>query len=347
MQRTISHIMLAVVIATMSMSCSSENDSYLGSLKLTAEPLSASDSINIDRYDLFQVREVVKLDGDWLVMSSVSADYNLLFLNVTDSKHYFALRKGRGPGEVAQGSSLHKNAEAAVFYDWSSATCIKLRPDAFAKSGLYSIDTVAVFDSDFGKPTNLVSTGDGYFICGTLWDENTWYCSYNSRGEMLSSVPALEFEEMSKERDRKMSFLLNSRYAVSPDGTKVCVANKVSPSLSFSRLGNGILTEYARKAIPPVGMTAGHINQDFVGGFYGLAADNNNVYVLYSGHGVNGVLPPNECNHLIVYDWNGKPVKRYLLNRNVSSISVDGNSIWAASTHPESCVYRFVLPNMS
>ena len=77
-----------------------------------------------------------------------------------------------------------------------------------------------------------------------------------------------------------------------------------------------------------------------ISAFHGIDSDGENVYVIYSGH---NMLPANECRHLIVYDWDGNPAKHYLLNRNVSSVHVDGDNMWCASIYPESCVYRFEI----
>ena len=64
---------------------------------------------------------------------------------------------------------------------------------------------------------------------------------------------------------------------------------------------------------------------DAISAFHGIDADDENVYVIYSGHKIrNDVLPSNECRHFIVYD---------------------GDTLWCASEYPESCVYRFELPN--
>lgn len=338
---------IAAICEAMALSCTgpSENDKYLKSLSLEPELLTAVDSVNIDQFDLFQARAAVAVDGGWLIVSSVQGDYRLLFLNPETSEHFFAIRKGRGPGEMINGSSLHKNGDGAVFYDSGSAVCVKIRTKESIRSRRVVMDTIGVFAAGASRPVYMTSCGKDGFISGNLLDQDVWYSYYDDRGTILSDVSSLDFEEFS-EGDRKVSRMLSSVYASNPDGSKVCVANVVCPSLSFSEVKSGILTEYCRYENPPEGIAAGRITEDCTGAFQDIDADEDYVYLIYSGNKYKGdSLPINECRHLVVYDWGGNPLRHFVLDRNISSVHIDGNSLWGASAYPESCVYRFILPD--
>lgn len=335
---------ITAIGAVMLSSCSPEQDPYLRSLDTTVEPLVAVDSVNIEQYDLFQIHDVVNIDDEWLVMSSIQGDYKLLILNHVTSEHFFAIKKGRGPGEMINGNSLHKYEDGVCFYDSNNATCIKIRVEETVGNNKLIADTVGLFKSGPSKPIYMTTCGENGFISGNIIDKDIWYSYYDETGRIHSSVEALDFDEISDEPDAKFSFSLSSKYASNPGGTRVCVASVASPSLSFAHVDSGKLTEYKRWEMPPVGMVAGHVTPDHTSTFMGIDADNSYVYLAYSGHRLrNDILPTGECNHLIVYDWNGNPVKHYYLNRNICSIHVDGNNLWAASACPESCVYRFIL----
>ena len=125
----------------------------------------------------------------------------------------------------------------------------------------------------------------------------------------------------------------------------MCVASVLTPSLSFSDVHSGILTEYRRYELAESESDYSYFMPDAKSRFNGISADDRNVYVIYSGHKLqNDVLPVDECVDLIVYDWDGTPVRHFKLNRNVSSIHIDGDDLWCTSTYPESCVYRFKMP---
>ncbi len=338
-------MVIAAISAAMTVSREAEQDQYLRTLKMEPVHLEYVDSINIDRFDLFQARDIVSLDDGWIVLSAVKGEFKLLFLNTNTSEHFFAIRKGRGPGEMIDGNSLHKHEDGAAFYDMGGAICIKTNLEHTSTNTHIRIDTIGLFREHPAKPIYMTTCGTKGFVSGNLLDDKVWYSYYDNMGHILSSIESLELEEFSIGGDTMISRMLSSVYASNPDGTKVCVANVMCPSLSFSKVESGILTEYKRYSNSPYGIVGGRVTEEFRSTFNSMDADEKYVYVLYSGHKISGdELPSNECVHLIVYNWDGNPVKRYLLNRNVCSVHVNVNILWCTSTYPESCVYKFILP---
>lgn len=338
-------IIITATCAVVMLSCSSEKDAYLRSLGLEVEYLSAVDSVNIEQYDMFQVRNVVVIDDEWILMSTTKGGHKLLFLNMKTSDHFFAIRKGRGPGEMINGNSLHRYGDGAAFYDSNNATCVKISLNKTAAGSSIAIDTIGVFNSGPSKPVFMTTCGSGGFISGNLTDDKVWYSYYDSTGCILSDIDMLQLDEFAAGGDTRISWMLSSVYTSDPEGKRVCVANVISPSLSFSKVDAGILREYKRYSNAPCGITNGRVTGEFRSAFNGIDSDDKYVYVLYSGNRMRGgTLPSNECRHLIVYDWDGNPVKRYILNRNVCSVHIDSGTLWCASTYPESCVYRFDMP---
>ncbi len=339
-----SFLAIAVIIAAMVGSCQTEQDKYLCTLKMESVPLEYIDSINVDQFNLFQARDIVSFGDGWIALSSVEGDKKLLFLNTETMEHFFAIRKGRGPGEMINGSSLHKYKDGAAFYDSGNATCIKVELKNISDEPQIIIDTIGIFKAGPSKPVYMTSCGTDGFISGNLLDDKVWYSYYDNMGHIISNVKALEIDEFPTGGDNTISQMISSVYASKPDGTRVCVANVICPSLSFSKVESGKLYEYKRHSNAPSGIHNGRLTVESKSAFNSIDADDKHVYILYSGHKISGdVLPVNECEHLIVYDWDGNPVKHYQLNRNVCSVHIDGQSLWCTSTYPESCVYRFKI----
>ena len=335
----------AIVSAAVSCSSDKERDVYLKSLDLEIETLSYADSLNIDQYDLFQAHDIVKTEDDWLILSTTKGDYHLLFINLAKpEEHFFGLRRGRGPGEMVQGDRIHKRGEYAYLYDVNNATCIRIDCSETIRQKTIVADTVAVFNQGTSKPVYMTTCGDDGFISGNMSDLSMWYSYYDAHGNILSNVPKFECDGIQDE-ERLFSLMMSTFYVSNPAGTKVCVASVLTPSLSFSDVHSGILTEYRRYELAESESDYSYFMPDAKSRFNGISADDRNVYLIYSGRKLrNDVLPVDECNHLIVYDWDGTPVRHFKLNRNVSSIHIDGNDLWCTSTYPESCVYRFKLP---
>jgi len=333
--------MAITAFLTMAVSCVSSHDPYLRTLRhLKTEIIEPVDSIDVDDYEVFHLNNVVPIDDNWLLMSSTKGDYNLMFLNTETSERFFAIRRGRGPGEIVHGNSLSKSGESAIYYDYNGGVCISINLMQTIKKRCPVLDTVGIFRDKVPKPVYIGRCGKDGFISGNVADENVWYSFFDPEGNVLSDVPALNYNELPKDRDYKLSFLLSSKYVSNPAGTKICVANVACPSLSFSNVDSGLMTEYKRYEIAPP--EVGQL--DSKEAFHGLFADEEFVYALYSGYMLRGdALPGYTCNHLIVYDWDGCPVKHYRLSRNISSIHVEGNCLTGSSDYPECKVYKYVL----
>lgn len=335
--------MVVISMATiLIVSCSFENDRYLKSLSPEVSMLYAVDTVDIEQYDLFQAAKIVFCGDGRMLLSSIVGDYNLLFLDMNTGNWFPAIRRGRGPGEIIQGSSLHMSGERVLYYDVNNAICISICIDESFENQCLVADTAGIFNKQ-SRPVYLSACGDG-FVSGNLVDDDCWYSFYDKFGNIHSSIMALECDGLPESGDRKVSLLLSSLYAAHPDGTKVCVANVPTPSLSFSAVRSGKLEEYHRMSVSPVGLQNGRLTQKHTTAFSGICADNRHVYVLYSGNRtLDGKLPSDECCNLIVYDWDGNPVKRYALDQRVHSIHVVGNRVYGATTYPESRVYMFLL----
>ncbi len=335
------------LLLTLAISCKNESGNYLSTLSLAPEPLEAVDSICIDRFNLFQARNVVSLDNGWLLLSSVKGEYKLLFLNPRTSEHFFAIRNGRGPGEVITGNSLHRYEDGAAYYDAGNAMCLKIGLKMRSSGPSVTIDTIGAFTGGPSRPVYMTTCGAGGFISGNLINDEVWYSYYDDTGHILSDIDMLHLDEFTAAGDKRISWMLSSLYTSDSEGKRVCVANVVSPSLSFSKVDAGMLREYRRISHKPCGIANGRLTEEFRSAFNGIDSDDEYVYVLYSGNKMKGEsLPPNECRHLIVYDWEGNPVKYYLLGRNVCSVHIDRDTLWCASTYPESYVYRFQIPSI-
>lgn len=334
----------AVVSATM-LSCSGGQDKYLASLKnVGTVSLNAVEEYHYDTFENFAPDELVVADDGWLLLSSSKGDYNIQFLNLESGENFFAIRKGRGPGEMVNGNGPHKFDDRVVYYDMGTLTCVGIHLEESIKRRHVILDTLAVFGKG-GKPFPVYLTAcEGGYVSGNAFGDDYWYSYYDSEGEVLSSVGAFSREGLSF--NRKVSFMLSSKYVSSPDGERVCVANVPYPVISFARIGNGTLEEYKRYEFDePHGNRDGGktIHNAFCHAVSGI---NDNLYLLYSGKtvSVNGpedVSRLGGCGHVIEYDWDGNPLRHYVLDKEVERIAIKGDVLFGLSTYPEYRIYKF------
>jgi len=319
------------------------SDRYLRSLKLEAIQLAAMDSVIIDdSLNVFPFG-LVCADENWVVLEILQSEDHLLFLNTNTGERFFAIKKGRGPGEMLQGDNLQRIGGEGGFYDMDNGIAVSFDLRESIESKRLTLDTIMVF-SEGPLPVDFIPCGDG-FISGNRMDPDSWYSFFDSTGAVTSSVPAIWFEDVGKDRDAILSFLLSSKYVAHPDGSRVCVASVGSPSLSFAKVTDGRLEEYYRLALPPTGMRDGGATADNLDTFCCLKADDEHVCMLYSGNKFRGgVLPSYECRHLLVYGWDGKPRRHYVLDKNINNFTLHGGRIVGTSSYPSNRIIYYDLP---
>ena len=335
----------AAILLAAAVSCTSRyaDDPYLRDLKIGEQTLSPSDSSDLDMYAYWQPRNVVDTHGGWFVISSVEGDYHLLFVNPESGEHFYAIRRGRGPGEIVSGSNLHKSGDAVRYYDLTRTKCIELDIEKSIAARAAVCDTVG----DFSKGSRLVyltSCGKDKFVSGSLADENWWYALYDRRGKFLSGVEAIA--GLSKDRDRALSAMLSTQYVASPDGRYLCVTNLATPTISFASVSGDEVHEFKRIQASFDAEKQAH-GRTAKGYFLGGCADAERVYILYSGRRMTDrEMLPNECSHVLVYDWDGNIRRHYVLSRPVCSISLTEDGFYAASAWPSGKLLRFVTADM-
>ena len=79
--------------------------------------------------------------------------------------------------------------------------------------------------------------------------------------------------------------------------------------------------------------------------FYSAASTEENIYLLFSGKQLGDMTDPTyECSHLLVYDWDGNPIRRYELEHPITSIHLQAGRIYGVSTFPTAAYYVYELP---
>ena len=344
MMKFLKTIAAAIFLLAAAVSCTSKyaDDPYLRGLKIREQTLSPVDSSDLDVYGYWQPRKAVEAGDGWFVISSSDNDYHLLFVNPGGGEHFYAIRRGRGPGEIVSGADLHKSGNAIRYYDFTRTRCIELdvRKSIAARAAV--CDTVG----DFSKGSRLVyltSCGREKFVSGCLTDANYWYALYDRQGKFLSGVEAIA--GLSKDRDRALSAMLSTQYVASPDGRYLCVTNSATPTISFASVSGDEVHEFKRIQASFDAEKQAH-GRTAKGYFLGGCADAERVYILYSGRRITDrEMSPHECSHVLVYDWEGNIKHHYVLSRPVCSISLTGDGFYAVSTWPTGKLLHFVLPD--
>lgn len=330
------------VLMMTAVSCSSwGGDDYIRSLGLKPEGVVSVKILDLEDYDIYKPRQFACMDGIFYV-SRLDGGYNISIIDSQSKCQVNVLQRGRGPGEVFQGSSLHLSAGRVYFNDSGNAKCLEIRFDRAAKTVF--IDTVARFSSVGARPYYMCKAGDN-FISGNSLNPDCWYALYDNSGKVTSEVEALSFPELkTSNADLSASMMLSSVYGSDHDGTRICVANVLSASLSFAIVKDGKIDEYKRIQYMPPKIQGHGFSPESHSCFNAVSATNDAVFVLYSGRTINDPVPCDECEYLVRYSWEGTPERLYRLSQSLSAICCSEGQLYGLSSYPSPQL--FIVPDI-
>jgi hypothetical protein len=326
-------------------------DEYLSSLKLAEEPISPVDIVDISSSDLLQPTGIVKF-GDWLALTDNQGGRLLYLLNLSDGTSIRVISRGRGPGEMLSVNASSSGDRLILYDPTASRTLVSLDVGESLLHDRAIFDTIAVFKSSNVFPINLNSYGGG-IVASLAGRKNVWYASVGLDGEVKSRIPEPGYDVLrNMDENLYYSFLSSSHFTLSPDGKRACCTMSCAAAMSFAEIGDGgILREYRRYEYnPPEIVRRGELSafsKDRKVCFSTPASDEDAVYVLYSGKSLvgEGESPSYERSHLIVYDWDGNPLRHCRLSESAMSICVGGGKAYCLSTWPETRVLVYSIGN--
>lgn len=344
------YVLFALVLY--SASCQrSETDPTLAYFGESVVTLTPRDSICLDEYDI-RMPSHIAVYQDVAYIKKHDGQYFMSAIDLNDGTCREILRKGRGPGEVTETMSVHFRDNYLYGYQVARGlwTRFNLQDIEGARP---AIDTLCSFSSNetddyLAYPSGVFPHKQGRIY---LNSGSNWYSFATEKGKE-SGVGYFDFESTRECTPSELkSFYMNSVLALSPSQDKIVCAPYDGSALSFATIGeDGIMRErrqliFIEPKVEPLRTEAFPVVlQKGVRGFVAIDANDQYVYALYSGHPQNDPLYPSyEGNHLLIFDWDGNPVRRIDLTESVLSISVVGNVLYGVSLYPDSRLYTYIL----
>ncbi len=322
-------------------------DTVLESFGKHAIVLTPTEIIDLESYG-FEMPAEPTVVGDWVALSeAVSIERHISLLNYRTGEHFPLLLHGRGPGELQNPSFRTVRDSCLILIDQSSRVAVSVPIRLSAEAGRAVMDTIARFDTAVPYVSRYVPAVGGQFIT-TLFSptDPCWYALRDSLGNVVSTIPPPAFPVLEKMSPSLLgSFLGSSSIVTNPEGDRVCVAMAPACVLSFSSIEGNSLKEYYRlEACPPpiVGQGDGSSYAADLRTYFGVScADGQYIYYLYANKDGFAEIPGYECEHLLVFDWQGNPCCHYELIYPASGICMYGGKLYCTTTYPESRLYIY------
>ena len=325
--------------------------------KLPSDPLMSFSEImelktvsqdELSEIGLFSVYQFIVRDSVLITRNS-QTDYGISVYNFNNQRKKDFVRKGRGPGEALSLMNMAETAGGLVGLDGNNKRIadVEIIGDSvrydFIDLPEDDIYTSLIKGDDFVVLTGMMEKGR-YLYYDLESKESTIYCSYPVGKEYRNSPDFV-----------KNRIMISSVMAMKPDQSRFVCIHYNSGVVDICRIENGgivrhkLLDFYYPKVrirnnnddYPTVAITRDHPN-----GFFSVQTDDQYIYALYSGktyedHGTQFGY----CDYLLVFDWDGNPVKAYHLEMPLTTIYWNRSEqiLYGLSIDEEEHLVRFTL----
>ena len=266
-------------------------------------------------------------------------------------------RRGRGPNEVMTTGHIQIYNGDLYLFDITRQILYSLDLEKTIRDKRQSIDKRISIQpnssENIAERLYSVYKSENYILTTALFSDGTWFGSLNEAKGIASSIPLIDFKSTRNMSTLENSaFQLSSSFSVSPAGRQGICAMLACGAFSIFDISGNALKErlrtiyYEPKMLPSPGeqITPGS-TPDNIRAFYAVQSTDEEIYLLFSGREAGGIdIPSYECSHLLVYDWDGKPIRRYELEHPITSIHLQAGRIYGVSTFPTAAYYVYELP---
>lgn len=302
--------------------------------------------IDLEEFDILKPGLVIRKDDSYMIWDLKNENI-FSIVNFNSEEVIKGIKRGNGPGEIISPSSLQlKDGKFFTFdFDRKKINQIDISSDT-------TLTLKEVEDINFNTRLFVINYQGSHMIATGLFDD-AWFASLKGNGEIISKVDFPTFEETNNIPKMELSMLyISTHIANKPDNKKVVAATQDLGVISFLNYIDGsILEEYKRIKYYGPKFTLqdrGGIvwSRDGQAGFCDLDCDDEYVYALYSGKTIteHGMLS-HHCENLLVYDWDGNPVKHYTLDIPLFSMKFDKekNTVYGIGYNPEGVFVEYQL----
>lgn len=343
-----SYFKILSVFCVVLISCNSSKDPVLSTFKdeVVLKPVKI---VSLEKYDILKPIDALKINEDYLIRDDKT--YNLFTkINFKTNTVVKGIDKGNGPNEVNLITSIEQYENQILVFDTSKRKIFSIEFENDS-SEIFLKEKRSIHTQNRVSIINYVDDG----VIGSGMFKEFWIGYFDKYSDTLKSdISFPTFEETKNLRDIQKSIIfVNTLTATHPSKNKFVAATMKCGVLSFCEIINHkIINEYSQiKYYPPqfsIVDEVGNIayDREYKVAFCDIDSSNDYIFILYSGrsfktHG----LQNHHCEHLLIYDWSGNPIKHYRLEEPMYSMRYDSvnKSIYGIGFSPEGVLLEYRL----
>lgn len=340
-------LLISILMAACSAGQTAIIDPEVHFRKVPVEVVSVYSRIYLEKYDVLKPWDVLKKGNVYFVYDYGSRQNTLCKIDLEKGEVRKGVGKGSGPGELQMIERLLLDGNDVTVFDGVKNERYKIvegeTDDSLKVVEYRHIDVELVSYPTFRGEMMATKNHTG----------DAWIYLYN-KGAEIGRGDFPHFSETDRlTMQERVSVFRNGQQKFSPDGTKLATCISNGCAIAMYDCSDSSLNERAMLAYyPPVFSLTDYdyqktaLSLDSRAGFLDVACTDKYVYALYSGRVLSDDLfTAYYGNHIFVYDWDGNPVKHYVLDKDLFMLNIDedNGTLYGVSNDPEGCILEYKL----
>lgn len=347
--------LLVSVIAVLASCCKQEaSDEVMSYFKDTPSiVLAPENSVGLEQFDILVPIEIIRYKDSYIFRKGLSENY--VDILTPERAVISCVKKGRGPGELTDVGSLQLRGDTLYVFGPSQKKLLALDiPGTIASQKQITLKEYQIENLDrkvsdqMVLPVNLQVVGEHFYGLG-MFGDGSLYAELSRDGSIVSGIPGPMLEDSKLSSLDRNSLNMDAQMTVSPDGSRIAVAYSQIAAISFGYTQPTLTNLWFKVFYQPklwypdrAGFMVSYEKENKTT-FQDMQAFDDVVYALYSGKNRVGDNEnrANHCDHLLVFDWNGTPLRHFELEESIAGFWVEDDTLYGISFSPAAKLYQF------
>ena len=339
---------LFLLLCVLITACKENNSPFEHFKGKPLEKIYPSKIVNLEEFGILKPFHFIQIDDSMFVVQDLKTENIFNIINLSSKKVICGVNKGQGPDDVITPTSLLYWNNKIFIWD-----AVQKKMNEIIISSDSTLKIKEFYTVDTKMPILFyINLLDSTFIANSMF-EDYWLAEMNKEGEIISTID-YPIREETKDLPKIMlpSLFSSIKMANSPDNKRVVVTTGSQGIISLLYRTDSGIKEYKQiKYLPPkisiTPMGNAAFTSDNTKGFGAVDCDDQYIYAIYSGRTYNThPTSANNCEHLLVYDWEGNPIKRYIMDIPIYyniSYNKEKNCIYGLAENPEGMLVEYQL----
>lgn len=326
-------------------SCSKENGLNMSPLEYFKDIKSLKGNVimTFDDYGIYKPVSIV-MNDNYIYVQNDDEDILCVINNSTNEKETL-LKRGEGPDEVLNTGYISMSGDEVLTVECNKKLIIEI-PFHLQKA------TFSSLPFDHGSYTSIVKGKEGFIALGCFKEGRYMY--YKPQEDKTDFFGSYRVHHKYDKLDNftKSLIYISSKIAIKPDMTRFVAINFNNGVIDINEITNDSIINLKQLDFHYQDIyIEGNMNDPHVSirrsnknGFFDVATSDEYIYTIYSGKSFDEAgLDLDNCEYLMVFDWEGNPIGCYKLNIPLYAICYNkqDDAIYGIHIGDKAILYKF------